>query len=197
MAKLVDLSTELLLIIVSYLATGNDIDTAALLNLCCTSRVLLDIALPALYSCVRIPETTPDPLKSLKCFIQTILQRPELAKATQELALLNDRGIRYEWPALQDDPYFMEISSLVCGHPREIEPELCYGPLAVEALARLPNLRHIRFTAEIEPPRALLERVHRLQSESGILSKLKTFHLLVAEPKLRITSTAHSGQILY
>jgi hypothetical protein len=179
MAKLVDLSNELLLIIVSYLVTGDDIDNKTLLNLCRTSRVFLDIAQPALYTCVWIAEPTPDPLKPLKVFLRTLLERPSLTKSTRKLALINDRGIRYEWPGLQHDSYFIGLSSLIGGHSFEIEPDLCYYPLAAEVLARLPNLQHIRFTAEIEPPRSLLERVHQLQAETSILSKLKTFHLYV------------------
>ncbi|KAF2182371.1 hypothetical protein K469DRAFT_636697 [Zopfia rhizophila CBS 207.26] len=137
MAKLADLSNELLLNIVSYLATGDDIDVKTLLNLCRTSRLLLDIAQPALYTCVRIAEPAADPLKPLKIFLRTLMERPSLTKATQELALINDRGIRYE----------------------------------------LPNLQHLRFTAQIEQPRALLQSVHQLQTDSSILPKLKTFHL--------------------
>jgi hypothetical protein len=199
MAKLVDLSNELLLIIVSYLATGDDIDTKTLFNLCRTSRVFLDIAQPALYTCVRIAEPTPDPLKPLKIFLQTLLERPSLAKSTQKLALINDRGIRYEWPVLQNDPYFMGLSSLIGSRSSEIEPDLCYYPLASEVLARLPNLQHLRFTAEIEPPRSLLERIHQLQAETSILSKLKTFHLYVTPmtPSSHIPFTNSANTILF
>jgi hypothetical protein len=179
MAGLVDLSNELLLIVVSYLSTGDPIDSIALLNLCRTSRALLDIAQPALYTHVRLAEPTPDPLKPLKSFLRTILERPSLAKETQSLSLINDRGIRYEWPGLRYDPYFMDLSSLIGGHPSEIEPNLCYRPLAVEILARLPNLQHIRFTAEVAPPRSLLEHIRNLQDQGPTLSKLKTFHLYV------------------
>jgi hypothetical protein len=179
MAKLVDLSNELLLIIVSYLATGDDVDSTALFNLCLTSRALLIVARPALYTCVRLAEPAPDPLKSLKVFLKTILAHPSLAKETQTLALINDRGIRYEWPALQKDPHFIDLSSSIGGHPSEIEPDLCYYPLAVEVLTRLPNLQHIRFTAEIESPHSLLERMHELQAQTSVFSKLKTFHLYV------------------
>jgi hypothetical protein len=179
MAKLVDLSNELLLIIVSYLATGDDVDSTALFNLCLTSRAFLIVARPALYTCVRLAEPAPDPLKSLKVFLKTILAHPSLAKETQTLALINDRGIRYEWPALQKDPQFIDLSSSIGGHPSEIEPDLCYYPLAVEVLTRLPNLQHIRFAAEIESPHSLLERMHELQAQTSVFSKLKTFHLYV------------------
>jgi hypothetical protein len=177
MVKLVDLPNELLLNVASWLMTTDPADIRSLYSLCRASRALLKILLPALYTCVRISETPSDPLKFMKCFLRTILQHPELAKETQTLALTNDRGIRYEWPFLQQDPFFMDLSFLIHGHAGEIEPELCYCPLAAEVLTRLPNLQHIHFTAEIEPPRALLERVHQLQSETSILSKLKTFHL--------------------
>ncbi|KAF2831237.1 hypothetical protein CC86DRAFT_463177 [Ophiobolus disseminans] len=177
MANLTDLSNELLLIIASYLTTGTVVDTQALSNLCLTTRGLLSIAQPALYTCIEIREPPGDPLKPLKSFLKTLLGRPELGEAAQELALTNDRAIRYEWPALQHDPYFMDISEAVGGHPHEIEPELCYHPLAVEVLARLPNLRSLRFTANIEAPRSLLQYTHQLQADSNILSKLKTFQL--------------------
>ena len=111
MAKLVDLSNELLLIIISYLAMGDDIDSKTLFNLCLASRMFLDVAQPALYTCVRIAEPAPDPLKPLKGFLRTLLERPSLTKSTQKLALINDRGILYEWPGLQHDPYFMDLSS--------------------------------------------------------------------------------------
>jgi hypothetical protein len=135
------------------------------------------VARPALYTCVRLAEPAPDPLKPLKIFLRTILAHPSLAKETQKLALTNDRGIRYEWPALQKDPYFMDLSCSIGGHSSEIEPDLCYYPLAVEVLTRLPNLQHIRITAEIESPHSLLERMHEVQAQTSIFSKLKTFHL--------------------
>jgi hypothetical protein len=179
MAKLADLSNELLFIVVSFLTTGTDIDIQALYNLCRTSRGLLGVARPALYSCVSITEPFGDPLKPLKIFLRTMLEHPELSKATEELALINDRAIRYEWPALQDDSDFMDLSARIGGYPSEVDPELCHRPLAVEVLARLPNLQHLHFTANIEAPRSLLQHIHRLQEESSILSKLKTFHLYV------------------
>jgi len=177
MANLADLSNELLLIIVSYLTTGDDIDIQALFNLCRTSQRLLAIARPALYTCVRIAEPASDPLRSLEIFLRTLLERPDLTKATRELAVINDLGIPYEWPALQHDPYVMDLSFLISGHPNEIEPELCYRPLAMEVLSRLPNLQHLQVTAEIEPPYSLLQHMHQLQADSSILSKLKMFHL--------------------
>lgn len=71
----------------------------------------------------------------------------------------------------------MELSALIGVHPSEIEPELCYYPLAVQVLARLPNLQHIHFTAQIEAPRALMDRIYEMQNGRSILSMLKTFHL--------------------
>lgn len=177
MAELKDLSNELLLLVVSCLTTGDKADVQALLNVCLTSQRLCDIAQPALYTCARIPSSEPDPLKQLKIFLLSILQYPDLAEAPRELALNNDFGIGYEWPALQQDPYFMDLSASVVGHPNEIDPELCYRPLAIEALSRLPNLEHLHFTADIEPPYSLLQNMHRSQAEDSILSKLKTFHL--------------------
>ena len=81
------------------------------------------------------------------------------------------------WPALGQDAVFMILSALIGGHPSEIEPELCYYPLAVQVLARLPNLQHLHFTAQIEAPRSLMQRIHVMQVEFSILSKLKTIHL--------------------
>ncbi|KAF2125382.1 hypothetical protein P153DRAFT_425802 [Dothidotthia symphoricarpi CBS 119687] len=120
-------SNEILFNVVAHLVTGDDIDVKTLLNLCRSSRVLLDIAQPALYTCVRITEPAVDPLKPLKIFLRTLMERPSLSKETQELALINDR--------------------------------------------------HLHFTAQIEAPCTLLERVHELQADSSIFSKLKTFHL--------------------
>jgi hypothetical protein len=177
MVQLTDLSNEILFNIVAYLTTGNDTEVQTLLHLCRTSHRLRDIAQPALSTTVTIAEPAGEPLRSLKTFLKVCLNRPSLAKRTQELALFNDRRVSYEWPALGHDTDFMELSSLIGGHPGEIEPELCYHPLAVEVLTRLPNLQHLHLTAQIEPPRALLKRMHQLRAESFFFSKLTTFHL--------------------
>lgn len=177
MTRITALSNELLLKITFYLSTSDESDVSALLHLCHTSRLLFNAAQPALYTCVRIVESAPDPLLHLKLFLRTLIQRPPLAQITKELTLCNDRGIRYEWPALGDDAVFMTLSTLIGGCPAEIEPELWYYPLAVQVLARLPNLQHLHFTAQIEAPRALMHRIHELQAASPIFSKLKTFHL--------------------
>ena len=177
MAKIFDLSNELLLNIVLYLTTGDEPNVRALLHLCRVSRALFNVAQPALYTCVRIAEPAEDPLRPLKLFLRTLLERPLLAKKTQELALFNDRRVPYEWPALGQDAVFMELSALIGGHPGEIEPELCYYPLAVYVLAKLPNLQHLHFTAQIEPPRFLVHRLHEMRADPSFLSKLKTFHL--------------------
>jgi hypothetical protein len=117
-------------------------------------------------------------LTPLKLFLQTCIECPELAKKTRELTLFNDRGIRYEWPDLGRDETFMRLSALVGGHNGEIEPELCYKPLAIHLLARLPNLQHLRLTAQIESPRALLKQMHEMRSaDPSFLAKLKTFQL--------------------
>lgn len=177
MAKLADLSNEIILHVVSYLTTGNEPDVEALFHLCRTSHRLFDIAQPALYTCVKLVEPAAEPLGPLKKFLRTVIERPSLAGETQQLALFNDRGVRYEWPSLGNDVIFMELSALIGGHSAEIEPELCYYPLALEVLARLPNLQHLFLTAQIEHPHSLLQRVHNLQAELSVLSKLKTFHL--------------------
>lgn len=178
MAKLVDLSDELILIIISYLTTVERPEIEALLSLCRTSRLLLNVVQPALYASVRIEEPEGDPLKSLKSFLWTVLTRPSLARQTQTLALTNDRAIRYDWPRLEHDEVFINLSVLIRGQPLEIDPDFCYHPLAVQILAQLPNLRHFEFTAQIEHPRALLQRMHSLRTEDAFfLSNLKTFHL--------------------
>ena len=101
-----------------------------------------------------------------------------LANKTRELILFNDRGIRYEWPDLGRDDTFMRLSTLIGGHDGEIEPELCYKPLALYVLARVPNVQHIHLEAQIEPPRALLKHMHeKRDADTSFLAKLKTFHL--------------------
>lgn len=177
MAGITDLSTELLLNIILYLSTGDASDVRALFYLCHMSRMLFNVAQPALYSCIRLVESATDPLVHLKLFLRTLTEHPLLAQKTKELALYNDRGVRYEWPALEHDAIFMELSALIGGHASEIEPDLCYYPLAVQVLARLPNLQHLQFTAQIEAPRCLMHRIHEMRADSSILSKLKTFHL--------------------
>lgn len=177
MARITDLSNEILLDIISYLTTSDDSNVRTLSHLCRTSRSLCGVAQPALYSCVRIVESATDPLLHLKLFLWTLIECPSLAQKTKEFALYNDRGLRYEWPALEQDAVFMELSALIGGHSSEIEPELFYYPLAVQVLARLPNLQHIHFTAQIEAPRALMHRIYEMQVDLLIFSKLKTFHL--------------------
>ncbi|KAH6628996.1 hypothetical protein C7974DRAFT_393591 [Boeremia exigua] len=178
MAKLVELSDEIVLVIISYLITDEESKVGALLSLCRTSRRLVNLAQPALYACVRIKEPEGDPLKPLKSFLWTVLTRPLLARQTRALALTNDRAICYDWPRLEHDEVFIDICVLIRGRPFEIDPDFCYHPLAVHTLAQLPNLRHFEFTAEIEHPRALLQRMHTLRCEDALfLSKLETFHL--------------------
>lgn len=177
MARITHLSNEILLYITSCLTTGDDDDVKTLLHLCYTSRMLLNVAQPALYECVRISESNLDPLVTIKLFLRTVTERPSLAQQTRKLALFNDRGVRYEWPALAQDAIFMELSTLIGGYMSEIEPELCYCPLAVHVLARLPNLEHLHLTAQIEAPRSLMHCIHQMQADLSILSKLKTFHL--------------------
>ena len=177
MARITDLSNKLLLEIAFWLSTGLECDIRALLRLCYTSRMLYDVAQPALYTRVRMTEYAPDSLANLKLFLWTLLDYPSSAQKTKELALFNDRRFRYVWPALGQDAVFMNLSAFIGGHPSEIEPELSYYPLAVQVLARLPNLQHLHSTAQIEAPRSLMQRIHEMQVEFSILSKLKTFHL--------------------
>jgi hypothetical protein len=177
MARITDLSNELLFNVVFYLSTGYRSDVKTLFHLCQTSRMLFEVAQPALYTCVRIIESAADPLAHLKLFLRTLIQCPSLAKKTKELALINDFPVCYEWPALEHDVVFMELSALIGGHNFGIVPELCYYPLDVQVLARLPNLEHFHYTAQIEAPRSLMHCMHEMQANFSILSKLKTFHL--------------------
>ena len=62
MARITDLSNEVLLTIVLYLTTGDVADVRALLQLCRTSHLLFAVAQPALYAHVRIPEPVSEPL---------------------------------------------------------------------------------------------------------------------------------------
>ncbi|KAF2635128.1 hypothetical protein P280DRAFT_474044 [Massarina eburnea CBS 473.64] len=177
MTTLIDLPNELLLSITSHFTTGNEIDVTTLLSLCRTSRLLRYIAQPALYTCVRISEPEDDPLRPLKIFLKTLLQRPALAKVNRELDIVNDRELGHDRPALREDECFMEISALIGGYSSEINPDLCFFPLAVEVLARLPNLQHLRLTCEIAHPGYLLGQLHHLRASGTILSELKTFRL--------------------
>lgn len=177
MAKITDLSNELLLNIVSYLTTGDASDVKALLHLCRTSHQLFAAAQPALYTHVPIAEPISELLAPLKLFLRTLLEHPSLARKTQDLTLSNDLGVRYEWPTLGHDAVFMEISALIGGFSGEIEPELCYYPFAVHILARLPNLQHLHLTAKIEAPSSLVQRLHEMRKNTAFLSRLKTFDL--------------------
>lgn len=182
--ELSDLSNEILINIFSHLQPGDDLDTTPLLNLCLTSRRLASIAQPALYTDVRIRETTPDPLRYLKLFLINILKIPSLGRATRELSLVNDRDVRSEWPVVTSDAQFMSICELIGGYKNEIEPDICCSPLAVEVLSRLPNLEKLHVRAEIEPPVALVKWMHERQRSVGMFSRLKTFHLYVHLPPI-------------
>ncbi|KAF1960131.1 hypothetical protein CC80DRAFT_590444 [Byssothecium circinans] len=183
MVKLIDLPSELLLDAFSYLATGNEVDVKTLLSLCRTSRLLRDIAQPALHTCVWISDTSKSPLGVLQPFFRTILGRPTLAKTTRELALVNDKSLFVRthtldrWNLPLEDKCSIEVGTLRESFDAGKNPSLCFYPLAVEILARLENLQHIRFTDNIGRPNNLMQRVHRLQSEALILSRLKTFCL--------------------
>jgi hypothetical protein len=177
MARLIDLPNELLLDVASCLTTGDGIDVRTLYSLCRTSRTFLKIALPALYVCVRIIETTNDPLQSLKCFLRTILQYPELAEKTQRLAIADNRGVRYEGPALLWHTPFLDSSPVKEGEGVQVDSDLYYGSLVVDVLGNLPNLQHICFTAEVKAPKEILECIHQMQRDDSILSKLRSFHL--------------------
>ncbi|EDU49278.1 predicted protein [Pyrenophora tritici-repentis Pt-1C-BFP] len=92
MAQISDLPNELLFNIAWFLITGHISDVRALLHLCRVSRQFCGIAQPALYTCVRMAVPVEGPLKPLKLFFRTIIERPPLAQKTRKLALLDDWG---------------------------------------------------------------------------------------------------------
>lgn len=139
---------------------------------------MLALAQPALYADVRIAEPVNDTLRPMKSFLKTLVEHPALGEATQELSVIDARLLLYEYPARPDHNCCPELSHLLPkGVAEVVELEIFFHPLAIALLARLPNLRHLRYTAKVSPPTALLDHMHQLRINSSILSKLKTFHL--------------------
>jgi hypothetical protein len=172
MAKLTDLSNELLFHIASFLMTGED--SQSLSNLCITSHRLLAIAQPALYTNVHIAELAEDPLKLMTRFLLTISECPNLAKATQELSFINDHCIRYDKLDSQDGTC---PAASIYARPSRTRLPIFEELLAAAILSRLPNLKHICYTAELGASYPLLRHNHELQRDTGALAKLETFHL--------------------
>ena len=179
MAKLTELPSELLLNVIFFLTTRHPSDVRALLHLCLTSRLLCDIARPALYTCVQIKEPGGEPLRPSKNFFRTILEHPSLAQKVHEFTLRNDLLASFRPPNVGKDAIVVEISRVLHGLGLEMEPEFCRYPLATEILARLPTLKYLEITARGEQPSGFLKRLHQLQASRSILAKLKTFHLCV------------------
>jgi len=175
MAGLTDLSNELLVIIASFLAARKD--SLALSKLCLTSHRLLAIAQPALYSSVRLSNPPEEPLRPMKSFLLTVLSQPELAKATQELSFINDNHLHYEWPIRLDESYAIGLFAAISKADYDATSRNDRSPLVVALLSRLPNLKHICYTAEVPLPYILLNATFEMQEEIGILSRLESFHL--------------------
>jgi hypothetical protein len=174
MAKLTDLSTELLLSIVAHLATDKTSDVRALRRLCESSRTLAAVAQPALYACVKLSMPMRRSLAPLELFTRTCMECPELAKKTRQLSLFHGRPIPNEGFGLARDATSVRVSEFVAGQDDDIEME----PLALHLLAKLPNLEHLRLEVENSPPRGLLKGMHGIRkSDDSFLAKLKTFHL--------------------
>lgn len=174
MAGLTDLSNELLFDIVSHLSTGNRSDGVALVQLCQTSHRLLDIAQPALYTSIAIAESRC--LSSLRSLRRTLIQQPSLADKTTKLALFHNAGVNDEWDDISQNAILRELPTSI-NYLFEKKSDLCYYGLAVDVLARLPNLQHLRFTAATDSPWLLLERLREVRRDAAILSELETFHL--------------------
>jgi hypothetical protein len=174
MAKLTDLSTELLLSIVAHLATDKTSDVRALRRLCESSRTLAAVAQPALYACVKLSMPMRKSLTPLELFIRTCMECPELAKKTRQLSLFHGRSIPNEGFGLARDAIAVRVSRLIADQDDGIVPE----SLALHLLTRLPNLEHLRLEVESSPPRGLLKGMHAVRkSDDAFLARLKTLHL--------------------
>ncbi|EUC30758.1 hypothetical protein COCCADRAFT_103024 [Bipolaris zeicola 26-R-13] len=169
MARITDLSNEILLDIISYLTTSDDSNVRTLSHLCRTSRSLCGVAQPALYSCVRIVESATDPLLHLKLFLWTLIECPSLAQKTKEFALYNDRGLprlpnlqhihftaQIEAPrALMHRIYEMQVDLLIFSKLKTFHLHKQYedGPLNIEdymPLMQFPLFE--KFSSESDVP---------------------------------------------
>lgn len=179
MARLTELPSELLLNVILYLTTRHPSDVRTLLHLCLTSRLLCDIARPALYKCVQIKEPGGEPLRPSKHLFRTLLEHPSLAQKVHEFTLRNDLLAGFRPPNIGKDAIVTEISRVLRDLGLEMETDFCRYPLATDILARLPNLKHLEITARVEQPRAFVRRLHQLQTSRSILANLKSFYLCV------------------
>ncbi|KAI4909772.1 uncharacterized protein J4E92_010543 [Alternaria infectoria] len=177
MAKLTDLSNELLYSIVAHLETGRWSDVRALWQLCKTSRALAAVAQPALYTCVVLGQSMPETMRSLELFLRTCVERPKLAKKTRSLTLHYHRPAPYKGPDLMRHPTFSEFSKLWQVQNFDSERNVLYQTLVLYTLLCLPNLRHLRMDTHNLPPRGLLQGMHAMRASSdAFLARLETFH---------------------
>jgi len=178
MAKLTDLSNELLYSIVAHLETGRWSDVRALWQLCKTSRALAAVAQPALYTCVVLGQSMPETMRSLELFLRTCVERPKLAKKTRSLTLHYHRPAPYQGPDLMRRPTFDKLLALFETQNLDSERSMLYQTLVLCTLLCLPNLRHLRMDTHNLPPRGLLQGMHAMRASSdAFLAKLETFHL--------------------
>jgi hypothetical protein len=176
-----------LLDIVSYFATRDTADgnTRVLLSLCHTSRLLLTIAQPALYTCIHLPEDAKDSSSRLRRLLQTLEERPLLAKATQELSLFASQ-VRYS-------EGFYLLPHTRFGQ----QVDLAYYAEAIAVLSKAVKLQHLCVTVRFEHPRVLLQRLHQSQTETGILPRLKTFRLYLSISQQVEPATMIYGGVLW
>lgn len=180
------LPPELLLTTFTHLSSNPppSTHTTILLNLCLSSRLLCNLARPFLYSSVHLAQSTPDPLRNVKAFLRTILRNEGLARCVRKVGVVGEGRVGFDWQAIKGDLCFMEVLRLMgregkegegeeVGVGVEIEPDVCYYPLVVEVLRRLPELEEVEITAEVEQPRGLLGRMHEVQRERGVWRGLR------------------------
>lgn len=162
------LSNELLFLIAFSPTTGGD--SQSISCLCLTSHRLLAIAQPALYTNIQIASLPQDPLKLMTKLLLTLLEPPDLAKATQKLSCINDYCVQYgRLNSRNEDALYPYLT--------KEEFQLFEKSLAVALLSRLPNLKHLCYTAELGSSYPLLRHICDLQRDTCALSKLETFHL--------------------
>lgn len=187
MSKLLQLPIELLAEIANHLVLTHYVDehdyaswfygptdARTLMRLCLSSRVLRDVAQPVLHMHAKLPLGTDDPLRPLRRFLRTILQRPDLARSVKSLYL--------QTPDQVKDDNALDLSVLRTA--LLLTPDMCAGRpipqfniLALAILSRLHNLECLTLTARLQHPRNFIRSVHRLRSRTPALPKMKSFHL--------------------
>lgn len=187
MTKLLQLPVELLAEIVNHLTLPHytderdyaswfygPTDARTLLHLCLSSKVLRDVAQPVLHMYAKLPLSTADPLRPLRRFLRTILQRPDLARCVKYLYL--------QTPDQVKDGAALDLSVLRTAFL--LTPDICAGRpipqfnmLSLALLSRLHNLEYLSLTARWQHPRNFIRSVHRLRLHHYILPRLKSFRL--------------------